>query len=470
MAEVGLPRVGAGDPAQQARRVEATRTEAVRERFLNLWMCVALGVCGLFALTFDKVQIHDDGVLYYYFVRRLFGADIVAQAYQFGSAFWTAPFYLASQLVASRGELDHNYAGEVGTVVASNVATVITLYLGWRILRELDLPRNAAVLMLTLFGTPLFFYTVMEPGLKHAADTLYMTTAFWFLLQASKRPRTLYLVVPGICFGLMLATRYANLAIPVGVVVMFGAQRAWRPLWVVLTTTAVTGALLYAVPVVRGIPFDVPYGTVPTEAASVDAPPYLAAPVTRHLAAGIGEVPGSQGISFDPTVPAKMLFTLHRGMFIWTPVTLFAVIGFVLLLRRDRPHRWYLAGLGTSGLALLAIHSLWGTFWDGGNGFSARFLTALFPLFLIGTAEFVRRFRGAAYAVLTLCAVWSVWVGLVVLNGYYAQGTHDSITDIVRNYTGPHRGPPPHDSFGNFGHEIRVRIDARWRELWRVST
>ena len=177
-------------------------------------MCVALGLCGLFALTFDKVQIHDNGVLYYYFVRRLFGADIVAQAYQFGSAFWTAPFYLASQLVASRGELDHNHAGQVGTVVASNVATVITLYLGWRILRELDLPRNAAVLMLVLFGTPLYFYAVMEPGLKHAADTLYMTTAFWFLLAPTSGRGDVYLVIAGACFGLMLATRYANLAIP----------------------------------------------------------------------------------------------------------------------------------------------------------------------------------------------------------------------------------------------------------------
>ncbi len=194
---------------------------------------------------------------------------------------------------------------------------------------------------------------------------------------------------------------------------MFGAQRAWRSVWIVLTTTAIVGALAYAVPVVRGIPFSVPIGTVPTEAASVDAPPYLAAPVTVRVAAGLEEVPGSSGISFDPLVPAKMLFTLHRGMFIWTPLTLFASIGFVLLLRRDRPHRWYLAGLLTSGVALLLIHSLWGTFWDGGNGFSARFLTALFPLFLIGTAEFVRRWRWPAYAVLTVCAVWSLWVGLV---------------------------------------------------------
>src|SRR6186997_334904 len=98
----------------------APRKESVpRERFLTPWMWVGLGGLALFALTFDRPRIHDDGTLYFNFVRRLFGADVVAQAYQFGSAFWTAPFYLVSQLVASRGELDRYHAGEMGTAVAA---------------------------------------------------------------------------------------------------------------------------------------------------------------------------------------------------------------------------------------------------------------------------------------------------------------------------------------------------------------
>ena len=164
----------------------AAREQAVpRERFLTPWMGVALGGFVLFALTFDRPRIHDDGIVYFNFVRRLFGADVVAQAYQFGSAFWTAPFYLASQLVASRGELDRYHAGEVGTAVAANVAGVLVLYLGWRILQRLDLPRGPGLLLLVLFGTPLWFYVFVEPGYKHAADTLYLTAAVWFLLLAA---------------------------------------------------------------------------------------------------------------------------------------------------------------------------------------------------------------------------------------------------------------------------------------------
>ena len=152
MAEVSVP---VAPP-----RVEAVSTRAA-ERFLSLPRCAALAFVTLFALTFDDGFVHDDGVGYFTFLRRLFGADQAGVAYQFGSAFWNAPFYLASQLVAARGELDRFHAGEIGVNVASNVAMILCLYLGWLILRELELPRGPAVLLLTLFGTPLFACTRM---------------------------------------------------------------------------------------------------------------------------------------------------------------------------------------------------------------------------------------------------------------------------------------------------------------------
>jgi hypothetical protein len=415
----------------------------------------------LFALTFDRVSVHDDGIVYFDFVRKLFGTDVAAQAYQFGSAYWTAPFYLVSQLVAARGELDHYHAGEVATAVASAAAAILALYLGWRILRELDLPRGPGLLLLTLFGTPLFYYATIEPAYKHAADALYATAAAWFLLLASKEPKRRYLAAAGACLGLMLATRYANVAIPVGVVVMFAWTRAWRSLGWVLAVTVASAALLYAVPVVRGIPFETPSGTLAAPALGSDIPlPHAPAPV--RLAAGASfSVPGANSVDIDPRVPVWMLFTLHRGLFLWTPLTAFATVGFVLLLRRDRRHRAYLAGLLVSATALLLIHIAWSPYWDGGVSFSARFLTALFPFFLIGAAAFVRRTRWIGMAVLTACTIWSVWLGLVMLNGYDNQTSRDGIDAIVANYYGPG------DGLDAFSHEIRVRAQDRWSAIWR---
>jgi hypothetical protein len=456
-------------PVERAPQREET---AARERFLTPWMWLALGGLALFALTFDRPRIHDDGTLYFNFVRRLFGTDVVAQAYQFGSAFWTAPFYLVSQLVASRGELDRYHAAEIGTTVAANAAGLLTLYLGWRILQRLDLPRGPGLLLLVLFGTPLWFYVFLEPGYKHAADALYLTAAVWFLLLALEEPRRRWLVAAGVCLGLLLATRYANVALLAGLPVMFGVRRGWRPLWWVVTPAVVTAAVLYAIPVVRGIPFEAPPGGFPVAASVADEPAFLRTEPPVRLAArgpiALG-VPGSSAAQFDPLVPFKMLFTLKRGLFLWTPLTAFAVVGFVLLARRDLRHRRYLLGLGVSAAALLCIHAIWGNFWWGGSSFSSRFLASLFPLYLIGAAELVRRRRWLFIALYGACVVWSVWIGLVLMNGYRAQNEHDSLVTIVRNYSGPHDYPPPYDSLGNFAHEIRLTVEDRWKLLWRTA-
>ena len=150
MAEVGIPYV--------RTRVEGA---VASERFLTRPRIVGLLVFLLFALSFDDGKVQDDGVYYFDFLRKLFGVHTNTAAYQFGSAFWNAPFWLASQLVAVRGGFDHFHSGEIAVNVASNAAVLITLYLGWRILRELELPRGPIVLLLTLFGTPLFFYGAM---------------------------------------------------------------------------------------------------------------------------------------------------------------------------------------------------------------------------------------------------------------------------------------------------------------------
>src|SRR4051812_9003982 len=154
---------------------------ATTERFFTWPRAIAVGIFLLFAATFDDAHAHEDGLVYYLFLRRLFGVEPHGVAYQFGSAFWNAPFYLVSQLAALRGEFGAYHAGEVSLAMAANAAVVLTLYFVWRILRELDLPRGGAVLLLTLFGTPLWFYGAVWDSYKHAADALYATAGFWFL-------------------------------------------------------------------------------------------------------------------------------------------------------------------------------------------------------------------------------------------------------------------------------------------------
>jgi hypothetical protein len=104
-------------------------------------------------------------------------------------------------------------------------------------------------------------------------------------------------------------------------------------------------------------------------------------------------------------------------------------------------------------------------------------LTALFPFFLVGTAELIRRFPRPGIAVLALCACWSLWIGLVTFNGYYKASSRDGIVQIVgsfESFSGPRvsrfHKPPPYNSLENFGLQITDRISARWQLYWRLVT
>jgi dolichyl-phosphate-mannose-protein mannosyltransferase len=443
--------------------VEPVRTETrARERFLTLPRAAAVGVFVLFALSFDDGHVSDDGTVYFNFLRRFFGAHNAAVAYQFGSSVWNSPFYLASQLAAARGGLDRFHAGEVSVNAASNVAVLVSLYLGWRILRELDLPRGPAVIMLTLFGTPLYYYGVLSPSYKHAADALYATALMWFALRASRlEARRRDLVAAGVCMGLELVTRYANIALIFGIAVVYVAYGLRRRVAWMLGTAVAVVAVLLVLPVIRHIPYAAP--------PNIYAVDYEAFGVTRIVD------PVLHHSSFSPTVPFKMLFTLRRGLFVFTPLTAFATVGFVLLARRDRRHRPFLVALGVAALALVAVHCFWARDWYGGGSFSSRFLTALFPFFLVGTAEAVRYAPRILLPVLTLCAIWSLWIGLVQFNGYYNATGGDSIVRIVDNFksirgkpTTRFHKPPPDDSLQNFGRQMADRITERWQLYWRL--
>src|SRR5205823_5787268 len=283
----------------------------------------------------------------------------------------------------------------------------------------------------------------------------------------------------GAMLALLISTRWANVAFCLVVLGAFVALRRRREtIWVVSALIACS-ALLFGLPIARHIPYTSP--SAPTYGLgkpSVDLP-LAVVPQSQRLAAGSANIvdPVLHQTQFSATAPLKMLFTLHRGLFVFTPLTLFATIGFVLLLRRDRRNRAFLLTLGGSALALLLIHSFWGTLWDGGGSFSQRFLTALFPFFLVGAAEFVRRWRRFAIGLLSLCAAWSLWVGLVQFNGYFGGNAQDGIVQIVGSVNGVtgrevsrFHQPPPYNSLENFGRDLGDRISGRWRLYWRLVT
>jgi hypothetical protein len=416
-------------------------------------MAVGLAVYGLFAVTFASFQVKGDGAVYFNLLRRFFGEHPdFAFAYQFGSDVWNWPFFLVGKGLGSifgfEPKIFHVSFEEISITVATNAAFILTLYLAWRLLQELGLPRGPAVLLGTAFGSPLFYYVVFEPAAKHAVDTLVLTAASLVLLLLLRRGADKHAVMLGALAGVSLNVRYVNVAF-FSVIGVTLALRYRRALFIALPTAAAVGLTIFALPALRGISYFVPSYFPKSQAA--------------RFAAGITPSPVASASNpfngFDALIPFKMLFSDHRGLFVWTPLTAVAIVGFILLLRRAREPRVFLWTLLGAAVALLLIHTVWGQ-WDGGFSFSTRFLTGLFPLFVIGIAELRRRLGSWIFPILAVCIAWSLALAFTHWIGYDNVSERDGAGRLVYVIVHSHE---------TLRHRVDQRAVRRWTYLWGLA-
>jgi hypothetical protein len=123
----------------------------------------------------------------------------------------------------------------------------------------------------------------------------------------------------------------------------------------------------------------------------------------------------------------EVLFSTAHGLFVWTPLLLFAVLGWIFLWRHDKR----LTALLVVNFALqLYVVSAWND-WAGSAAFGQRFFTNMTPAFVLGLAALLSTLQNrASLAWLAAgCVLFIFWNGLLIVR--YA------LDDI------PHGGPVP---------------------------
>ena len=408
-------------------------------RFATPAMVAVLVAYSLAVLSWFQPRVSNDGVSYFSFLQHLLGDSADGYAYQFGAALWNLPLYLVARLVQAAGldEVSGLPLDELAFTLGSVVACGLLFPVGWVLLRDAGLNAAPLAVSLAVVGSPLAYSVLFSPYDAHAVDALGATVLAVLLLRATRRETvgTGLAVALGATLGYLVTVRYANLVLALGVATVLLVRRERSAATVAGVTAVAIGGALLALPLMRGIP----YGS--------SATPELNTSATI-----------SDEISIDPFVPLKMLFTLERGLFVWTPLTLVALVGVALIWRRAPDLRLFLKGLGINAAALLAFHVVWGKYWTGGFGFSQRFLIGLFPLFVLGTAELFRRYRLAALAVLLPCAAWTSFLALYHFYGYEGISAEDGADRVVELYVDGEETP---EEF------IRVKLADPVVERWR---
>jgi hypothetical protein len=129
--------------------------------------------------------------------------------------------------------------------------------------------------------------------------------------------------------------------------------------------------------------------------------------------ANAGEFTGSLQI-------LAVLFSTDRGLFIWSPVILFAVLGLIPLYRQQRRLAIFLA---FNFCAQVVVVSAWSVY-NGALSFGARLLLQSTPVYFIGLAAFIDWLRRRQWSVRRLNwigAAFIVWNFLLIVQ--YAVGT-----------------------------------------------
>jgi hypothetical protein len=375
-------------------------------------LLVPVAVC-LFCVNFNSYRVESDGKHYYAFQQHLFGDPPIGKpsAYNFGLGLLNAPFYAAGRLGERAG-----VAGSLSPALpaaayaaASIFYLLVATLLCRRLIHALGWPHENSATLLAVFGSPVWYYACFLPSLTHAVDAAIIALAAVLTLRLWREPSLQRAALAGMVLGLAMTVRPFNLGMVLGLAATLAVYRRWREGLAVAVSACLSAAVLALVPFMVGAGFT-----------------------------GVGP---SGELGFYPLSPLRMLFTDHRGLFVWTPVTLLSAIGIAKVLRTG-PRDGFVVALTAMAGGLLAMYSGFMT-WDAGWSFSARFLSSLLPFYAVGLAAFLSSARAArrraAMGLAVAATCWSLFIGF-----NHAFGTADQpdgATYIARAYVDGRRTP-----------------------------
>jgi hypothetical protein len=369
-------------------------------------------------VNFNSLRIvTGDERVQFGFVQRMFGDAHSALGYYFGLALVEAPFYALGKLLARLG-LDAVWGHPVEQAAVALGLGVVTL-LSWPLLRPvfagLSLRSAGVSLLAAAFGTPLFYFATFVPGKSHATDAVVFAAVIYLTYRyfTSPNPEPWLPYTLGALFGFSYTVRYFSGAESVVLVLLLFWWRRYRHAIEIALTSAIVCLLLFLVPWSLGV----------------------------KVFSG-GNYSAENVLTFAPLNPLRMLFTNHRGYFVWAPVAALAVLGLVHLFRTRTEHRRFLVAVVGMSIGLISSYSLI-SFWDGTWFFGQRFYTPLFPVVAIGLAgllDVAPRLGGAAAVVAT---GWTLFLcfNLVTIGGpQYRATIPGGATDLAllahRTHTG----------------------------------
>lgn len=363
------------------------------------------------AVIDGNLNVGDEFTHYGYGAER--GLTVTGYTYNewaVGSAVLWSPFFLAAHggmlvaqalgapVVPDGYAAPYIWAISLGSALYAGLGLLLT----YRLCAGLFSPRIGLLATVTLWlASPLVFYMYSHPAMSHANDAFAFALLLFTWQRTRKQQTWQAWGWRGLAAGLCALVRQQNAVL---VLVLLGELaidtfRAWH---------AERSSAVLKTAMGQAVFFSLAWWIV-----------YFPQLVVWKVVFGrwivLNPYAGGVGLGFDWLHPhlLEVLFSTNRGLLVWHPVVLPALLGWGLLGRSERRLGWVLTAC--FGLQLYMV-SAWGA-WSGAAAFGQRFFTNFVPAFAVGGAALLDRLqRRMPFPWLVgLCGLAVAWNGMLLV-------------------------------------------------------
>ena len=300
----------------------------------------------------------------YYDYRASSGHGHYINKYYCGTAIAEMPFFLMAHGITKMtgGDAD-GYSKHY--MVFVNIAALFYLFLGLLYLRKTlityPMPKwiISSTLIVTVFATNLFVYTVVDTGLSHVFSFAFVSAFVYFSKRFFDSPHTKYLPILAFLLGMIVLIRPINLMILLSWPFLAGSLK-----------TLLAG-LKFALSRYKNLLFSaVIFGAI----VSIQLIVYKIS--TGHFIIYSYQ---DEGFNFLNPHFSDILFSYKKGLFLYTPMYLLAMFGLIPLFKKNKFAA--LTWLAFFILITYVFSSWW--MWYYGGSFSSRVYVEYIPVFMI---------------------------------------------------------------------------------------
>ncbi|MDA3822115.1 MAG: hypothetical protein PF450_05825 [Bacteroidales bacterium] len=330
--------------------------------------------------------------------------------YTSGLAILYTPFFLTAHATAplfGQERDGYNWVYQFFLVISA----LFYVMLGLVFLRKLLLKYFsdlvvAGVLLLLVFGTNLFYYTVYEGPMPHSYSFAFIALFLYFVDRWYAKPDVIQTIILGFVYGMVVLIRPTNALVII--VLLFCGIKDFNDIQIRIKFLLRKTPLILLMIVFFIIPW---------------IPQLLYwKSVTGSFFYNSYESVGSEYYIYAPQT-LEMLFSYRKGWFVYTPIMFIGLIGFVFLFRNYRKIFWSTA---LYMVVMIYVLSSWWAWWFGGS-FGSRSMVDTYAIMSIPLAALLvkiveERRKKIQYSIL---AVLILLVGLQWLQT--SQYNHGSI-------------------------------------------